>query len=199
IKHSPKNRTDEETLCLISTWEEYYNRLMFDKTKRNNPVYLDMINSLKDLIPRRSLSVDDIKHKITNLVSEYRKNNSSRELLGPAPYKIIWSSTQTSSAITQSTSPIMIERPAASLKEATTTGKNRSNLKKKKPVDIRLNMMKEMMEKMDAANEVVNKSDVKVIEILEEQTVLQEHALQNENEFLNIFRSIAANLRNNDK
>lgn len=48
-----------------------------------------------------------------------------------------------------------------------------------------------MISRIDAANEAATKAEGKALVLLEKQTKLQEESLNNEREFLNVFRSIA--------
>ena len=48
-----------------------------------------------------------------------------------------------------------------------------------------------MIHKIDSANEIANKAEAKALLLLEKQTKLQEESLNNEKEFLNVFKSIA--------
>ena len=51
--------------------------------------------------------------------------------------------------------------------------------------------MQQMLTKIDRANEMANEAESKAFALLERQTQLQEESLNNEREFLNVFRSIA--------
>ncbi len=57
--------------------------------------------------------------------------------------------------------------------------------------------MKELFGKMDNANEAAARSEVKVLELLEKQTRLQEQSMDNEREFLNVFKNIMSNMTSN--
>ncbi len=48
-----------------------------------------------------------------------------------------------------------------------------------------------MISKIDGANEMTSKAETKALLLLEKQTKLQEESVNNEKEFLNVFRSIA--------
>ena len=50
-----------------------------------------------------------------------------------------------------------------------------------------------MISKIDDANEVASKAESTALVLLEKQTKLQEESLNNEKEFLDVFRSIARN------
>lgn len=51
--------------------------------------------------------------------------------------------------------------------------------------------MQQMISKIDAANETAATADRRTLELLEKQTKLQEDSLNNEKEFLNVFKNIA--------
>ena len=50
--------------------------------------------------------------------------------------------------------------------------------------------MKELVRKIEDANEAACHSETKVIELLEKQTRLQEESVATEKEFLNVFKSV---------
>ena len=51
--------------------------------------------------------------------------------------------------------------------------------------------MQQMISKLDSANEIANKAESTALLLLAKQTKLHEESLNNEKEFLNIFKSIA--------
>lgn len=55
-------------------------------------------------------------------------------------------------------------------------------------------MIKDLLGKIDHASEMASRSDLKVVELLEKQTRLQEESINNEREFLNVFKSIASQM-----
>ncbi|CAF1535528.1 unnamed protein product [Rotaria sordida] len=63
--------------------------------------------------------------------------------------------------------------------------------KKKKPADMRIDLIQQMINKIDSANEIAARAETKALALLEKQTKLQEESLNNEKEFLNVFRTIA--------
>ena len=54
-----------------------------------------------------------------------------------------------------------------------------------------MDLIQQMIRKIDSANEIANKAEAKALLLLEKQTKLQEESLNNEKEFLNVFKSIA--------
>ena len=58
----------------------------------------------------------------------------------------------------------------------------------------RIDMIKDLLAKIDHASEMASRSDLKVVELLEKQTRLQEESINNEREFLNVFKSIASQM-----
>ena len=57
--------------------------------------------------------------------------------------------------------------------------------------------MQQMLAKIDDANELASRSEIKALELLEKQTTLQEESMQNERELLNVFKIIAQNMKPN--
>ena len=57
--------------------------------------------------------------------------------------------------------------------------------------------MQQMLMKTDDANEMANEAESKALTLLEKQTKLQEESLNNEQEFVNVFRSIANSFNQN--
>jgi hypothetical protein len=57
--------------------------------------------------------------------------------------------------------------------------------------------MQQIISKVDGINEMAARSESQALLLLEKQTKLQEESLNNEKEFLSMFRSIANNLNQN--
>jgi hypothetical protein len=57
-----------------------------------------------------------------------------------------------------------------------------------------MDLIKELFGKMDSATDVATRSEVKVLELLEKQTDLQQQSMENEREFLNVFKNIMNNM-----
>jgi hypothetical protein len=55
--------------------------------------------------------------------------------------------------------------------------------------------MQQMLAKIDGTNDIVSRSEVKAIELLEKQTKLQEESIANEREFLSVFKSLANSMK----
>lgn len=55
--------------------------------------------------------------------------------------------------------------------------------------------MQQMLAKIDGANDLVSQTEAKALQLLEKQTKLQEESVNNEREFLNVFRSIANSMK----
>ena len=51
--------------------------------------------------------------------------------------------------------------------------------------------MQQMLMKIDGTNEMANEAESKALALFDKQTKLQEKSLNNEREFLSVFRSIA--------
>lgn len=56
-----------------------------------------------------------------------------------------------------------------------------------------MDLVQDLLGKIENANEIASRSEVKVLELLEKQTRLQEQSIQNEREFLNVFKHIIKN------
>jgi len=56
--------------------------------------------------------------------------------------------------------------------------------------------MQQMISKIDAANETATRAETAALVLLEKQTKLQEESLNNEKEFLNVFKIMANNFNN---
>lgn len=54
--------------------------------------------------------------------------------------------------------------------------------------------MQQMISKIDDANELMSRSELKTLELLDKQSKLQAESVENEREFLNIFKNIANNI-----
>lgn len=80
-----KNWTDEETKLFIEVWHEYYDRLMTGGS-RNTPIYNAMAQQIKEMSPfARLMTAQEVKMKIFNLVSEYRKKKKDQGKSGGSP------------------------------------------------------------------------------------------------------------------
>ncbi|CAF4146149.1 unnamed protein product [Rotaria sp. Silwood2] len=73
------------------------------------------------------------------------------------------------------------------------SNKKKCSSKKKKISDMRIDLIQQIISKIDGANEVASKGETKALVLLEKQTKLHEESLNNEKEFLEVFRSIARN------
>jgi hypothetical protein len=61
----------------------------------------------------------------------------------------------------------------------------------------RIDLMQQMISKIDGANDMATRSETKALMLLEKQAKLQEESLNNEREFLNVFKSIANSMSAN--
>lgn len=57
--------------------------------------------------------------------------------------------------------------------------------------------MQQMLVKIEGANEIMSKADLRACQLLEKHAKLQEESIQNEREFLNVFKSLADSMRSN--
>ena len=58
----------------------------------------------------------------------------------------------------------------------------------------RLDFMQQMLTKIDNVNEMAKQAEERALALLEKQTKLQEESLNNEKEFLNMFRIVTNNM-----
>ncbi len=61
----------------------------------------------------------------------------------------------------------------------------------------RIELVKELVNQLENANDAAARSEVKILELLEKQTRLQEISMENEREFLNVFKNIVNNMAAN--
>ncbi len=54
--------------------------------------------------------------------------------------------------------------------------------------------MKQLLGKIDDANATASESEVKMLNLLEKQTQLQAESVQNDKEFLNVFKNLIHNM-----
>jgi hypothetical protein len=60
-----------------------------------------------------------------------------------------------------------------------------------------MDLIKDLVDKIEGAGNAATQSEAKVLELLEKQTRLQEESMNNEREFLNIFKNIMNNMTTN--
>ncbi len=60
-----------------------------------------------------------------------------------------------------------------------------------------MELVKELVKQLESANDAAGRSEIKVLELLEKQTRLQEISVENEREFLSIFKNIMSNMTPN--
>lgn len=60
-----------------------------------------------------------------------------------------------------------------------------------------MDLIKDLFNRIDNASEAASQSESKVLELLEKQTRLQEESMNNEREFLNVFKAIMNSMGNN--
>ncbi len=58
----------------------------------------------------------------------------------------------------------------------------------------RVDLIQELIGKIESANENASRSELKVIELLQRQTQLQQESTDNEREFLNVFKTLINNM-----
>ncbi|CAF1508070.1 unnamed protein product [Adineta ricciae] len=72
------------------------------------------------------------------------------------------------------------------------TKKNQSS--KKKSADMKSDLMKQLLVKIEDANAAAAESEVKMLKLLEKQTQLQAESVQNDKDFLNVFKMLVHNI-----
>ncbi|CAF1487329.1 unnamed protein product [Rotaria sordida] len=79
-----KSWTENETITFISVWTDYYPQLISGKS-RHSPIYHSMANQLNQMLKDRSLTAADVKSKIGNMVTEYRRKKKELGTTGSSP------------------------------------------------------------------------------------------------------------------
>ncbi|CAF0977948.1 unnamed protein product [Rotaria sordida] len=79
-----KNWSEKETITFIAVWSEYYLRLTTGGT-RHAPIYDKMAKQLNEMSMNRCFTGHDVKKKIGNLVSEYRRKKKEQGKTGASP------------------------------------------------------------------------------------------------------------------
>lgn len=79
-----RNWNEEDTTVFIGVWSDNYSSLMHGGS-RNAPIYNSMAEELNTLLPDKCLSGADIKSKIGNLVTEYRRKRKQQGKTGGSP------------------------------------------------------------------------------------------------------------------
>ncbi|CAF2610044.1 unnamed protein product [Rotaria sp. Silwood2] len=79
-----KTWTENETITFISVWTDYYPQLISGKS-RHSPIYHSMANQLNQILKDRSLTAADVKSKIGNMVTEYRRKKKELGTTGSSP------------------------------------------------------------------------------------------------------------------
>jgi hypothetical protein len=79
-----KNWSEDETTAFISIWSEHFDRLM-SAGSRNTPIYHAMADEFNAMQATRVLSGGDVKCKIGNLLTEYRKKKKEQGKTGASP------------------------------------------------------------------------------------------------------------------
>ncbi|CAF4210665.1 unnamed protein product [Rotaria sp. Silwood2] len=251
-----KTWTENETITFISVWTDYYPQLISGKS-RHSPIYHSMANQLNQILKDRSLTAADVKSKIGNMVTEYRRKKKELgttgsspsswpyydlidKLLGERPYNnesllsdsILTeeeqeqllddinntslpdlNATQTSEQVDDSTTlTINNDEPNNLVHGNATNSTNASNIvsisksdvpatissttkktvsaRKKTKSETKIDLIKELVGKIESVSDIAANSEVKALELLEKQTRLQEESINNEREFLNVIKTI---------
>jgi hypothetical protein len=71
-----KNWSEDETIAFIGIWADYYSKLT-SGGKRHSSIYHSMADQLNDILSPRFLSAQDVKGKIGNLATEYRRKGKN--------------------------------------------------------------------------------------------------------------------------
>lgn len=79
-----RNWTEDETGIFIDIWSDYYEKLTSGGS-RHSPIYHSMANQLNVLLKGRLLTAVDVKSKIGNLVTEYRRRKKELGTTGSSP------------------------------------------------------------------------------------------------------------------
>jgi hypothetical protein len=79
-----RNWTEDDTFTFIHVWIDYYPRLTRGGS-RHTPIYQSMANKLNEMLINRCLTGGDVKCKIGNLVTEYRRKKKDQGRTGASP------------------------------------------------------------------------------------------------------------------
>ncbi|CAF3366593.1 unnamed protein product [Rotaria socialis] len=260
-----KNWSEHETIIFIGIWSDNYVKLT-SASCRHSTIYQSMANQLNDTFKDRNVSAADVKAKIGNLTTEYRRKAKEQGEKGASPCtwryfdlldKLLGKRTHKNDSLLTDSMIIEQEKlsddinnvqiPATTLmqvakqlddsclshanaEEINSPARSNSNYlsspegsistsamntptttnidassrrstptqkRKKKTSEIKIGLIEQLLTKIDSANEAMLRSEVKMLEILEKQTRLQEESLNNEREFLNVFKGMMNNMTSN--
>ena len=79
-----RNWTENETNIFIQVWSDFYHRLTRGGS-RHTPIYNAMAIELNNMLTNRSLTGGDVKMKIGNLTTEFRKQKKQQGCTGASP------------------------------------------------------------------------------------------------------------------
>ncbi len=79
-----RNWTEDETNTFIQVWSDYYPRLTRGGS-RHTAIYASMAIELDNMLKTRSLTGAEVKMKIGNLTTEYRKKKKEQGRTGASP------------------------------------------------------------------------------------------------------------------
>ncbi|CAF3985737.1 unnamed protein product [Rotaria sp. Silwood1] len=223
--------TENETITFINVWNDHYSKLTTGGF-RHASIYQSMANELNKILEIDDLTGANVKSKIGNLTTEYRRERPYMDdsLLSDS---IIVEEEQVMKSVNQASAPDLnltqISEQAddlvqlktnsddsnnrnsvnlvTSLSSSTTIPipksdspaqmalkpKKNASSKKKRASETKMDLMKELFGKIESANETAARSEIKILELLEKQTHVQEQSMANEREFLSLFKSIINN------
>ncbi|CAF3332314.1 unnamed protein product [Rotaria sp. Silwood2] len=162
-----------------STWPFYemIDKILGERPYNDDTLLTDSMNTDEQTqqdMPRPDLNSTQISVPVHDSVS------SSADINEPQ-----------SSANVNSNTPVESSNVSAVSKVDTPRNKYLSKQKKNKRVsEIRVNLLEDLIGKIDASNESAARCEEKVIEILQQQTGIQQRSADNETEFLNIFKTL---------
>ncbi|CAF1599976.1 unnamed protein product [Rotaria sp. Silwood1] len=162
-----------------STWPFYemIDKILGERPYNDDTLLTDSMNTdeqtLQDM-PQPDLNSTQISVPVHDSVS------SSADINKPQ-----------SSTNVNSNTPVESSNVSAVSKVDTPRNKYLSKQKKNKRVsEMRVNLLEDLIGKIDASNESAARCEEKVIEILQQQTEIQQRSADNETEFLNIFKTL---------
>ncbi|CAF0959091.1 unnamed protein product [Adineta ricciae] len=207
-----KNWSESETVAFIGVWEEHYSKLTTGN-RRHSPIYNAMAEQInKILAPRcerpyndNSLLSDSMMTDQEDLLEEII-NVEVPDLNSTQLTKETDESFSFSNDIERTISPIRRDSPTLESRKSNqaiaecstktllslSTKKNQSS--KKKSADMKSDLMKQLLVKIEDANAAAAESEVKMLKLLEKQTQLQAESVQNDKDFLNVFKMLVHNI-----
>ncbi|CAF2084705.1 unnamed protein product [Rotaria magnacalcarata] len=157
-----RNWTEPETMCFIEVWTEYYPKLI-SAGSRNSPIYQAMANQLNNMLTNRSVRAPDI---INAPLPDSNFTQVSEQVEDSIPLTV---NTDESNSIVRensnnSASPSSINSNSKcdNVAKVSPTTKKTVPARKKRISEIKMDLIKELVGKIESASEVASRSEVKM-------------------------------------